>query len=185
MTQPVDLYEVLQISPNADLDTIHRIYRLLAQRWHPDNQSTGDTTRFRALCDAYAILGDPEQRAQYDLAYHAERHTRWHVTSVETRGENEFEIEQIVRLTVLEVLYTRRRTHPNDPGIFPVDLEELTGHPREHLEFTTWYLAQKRFVQRTDSSNIAITADGVDYLERSAHAHLQRRRLTASTAAVA
>ena len=35
----IDYYEVLQISPNADPDTVHRVYRLLAQRFHPDNQS--------------------------------------------------------------------------------------------------------------------------------------------------
>ena len=38
-----DYYETLQISPNADPDTIHRVYRLLAQRFHPDTQETGET----------------------------------------------------------------------------------------------------------------------------------------------
>jgi curved DNA-binding protein len=33
----VDYYEFLQISPNADVDTIHRVYRFLAARFHPDN----------------------------------------------------------------------------------------------------------------------------------------------------
>ena len=37
-----DYYEVLQVSPNADLDTIHRVYRLLAQRFHPDNRESGN-----------------------------------------------------------------------------------------------------------------------------------------------
>src|ERR1043166_6815628 len=63
----IDYYEVLQISPNAQLDTIQRIYRLLAQRFHPDNQATGDADKFRLLTDAYSILGDPEKRAQYDV----------------------------------------------------------------------------------------------------------------------
>ena len=47
--QPLDCYEILQISPNADPDTIHRLFRLLAQRYHPDNQDTGDAARFRKL----------------------------------------------------------------------------------------------------------------------------------------
>jgi len=38
----VDYYEVLQISPNAHVETIHRVYRLLAQHFHPDNKDTGD-----------------------------------------------------------------------------------------------------------------------------------------------
>lgn len=49
-------------SPNADLDTIHRVYRILAQRFHPDNRETGSET-FRALNEACQILGDPEKRA--------------------------------------------------------------------------------------------------------------------------
>jgi DnaJ-class molecular chaperone len=32
-----DHYDTLQVSANADLDTIHRVYRMLAQRFHPDN----------------------------------------------------------------------------------------------------------------------------------------------------
>src|SRR5436309_311083 len=63
----MDYYEVMQISPNAELDTIQRVYRLLAQRFHPDNQATGDAERFRVLTEAYQVLGDPEKRAQYDV----------------------------------------------------------------------------------------------------------------------
>jgi curved DNA-binding protein CbpA len=32
-----DYYEILQISPTAEPETVHRVYRLLAQRCHPDN----------------------------------------------------------------------------------------------------------------------------------------------------
>ena len=41
-----DYYDVLQLSPKADPDTIHRVYRLLAQRYHPDNHETGDQDSF-------------------------------------------------------------------------------------------------------------------------------------------
>ncbi|MGR9037200.1 MAG: DnaJ domain-containing protein, partial [Gammaproteobacteria bacterium] len=34
----VDYYEVLEISPNANSETIDRIFRYLAQRYHPDNR---------------------------------------------------------------------------------------------------------------------------------------------------
>ena len=37
-----DYYEILEISPNANSETIERIFRHLAQRYHPDNQDTGD-----------------------------------------------------------------------------------------------------------------------------------------------
>ena len=41
-----DYYELLQISPKAEPDTIHRVFRLLAQRFHPDNQETGSEAAF-------------------------------------------------------------------------------------------------------------------------------------------
>ena len=44
-----DYYEDLQISPNADLDTIERVYRLLAKRYHPDNQTSGSIEKFERL----------------------------------------------------------------------------------------------------------------------------------------
>ena len=31
----VDFYEILQVSPNAELETIHRVYHILAQQLHP------------------------------------------------------------------------------------------------------------------------------------------------------
>jgi molecular chaperone DnaJ len=58
-----DHYDTLQVSANADLDTIHRVYRILAQRFHPDNRDTGSAERFRALSEAYEVLGNPERRA--------------------------------------------------------------------------------------------------------------------------
>ena len=89
--------------------------------------------------------------------------------------ENEFAVEQMTRLAVLEVLYTRRRVEPEKPGIFMGDLEKMIGRPREHLEFTSWYLIQKKLVQRTDNALLVISADGVEYLEQNHLANAQKR----------
>jgi len=59
----IDLYEILQVSANADPDTIHRVFRILAQRWHPDNSETGSEEAFRQLTEAHTTLSDPERRA--------------------------------------------------------------------------------------------------------------------------
>src|SRR5512135_3384865 len=64
----LDYYEFLQISPNAEPDTIHRVYRFLAVRFHPDNPETGDTEKFFLLKQAYDVLSDPVRRAEYDPA---------------------------------------------------------------------------------------------------------------------
>jgi hypothetical protein len=66
---------------------------------------------------------------------------------------------------------------PGDAGIYSTELEGLIGRPREHLEFTIWYLSQKKFLQRDDSSRLIITADGVEFLEQNYRANLQRKRL--------
>lgn len=172
-----DFYEVLQISPQAEPDTVHRVYRLLAQRYHPDNQETGDNERFQVIHSAYLVLSDPELRAQYDVRYHETRRSRWRSFSAEIRPENEFELEEVTRLTVLELLYAQRRADLHATGIFILDFEDLTGRPREHLEFTMWYLVQKGLVTRGDSSRYSITVEGVDYLEQNQKDGLLQRRL--------
>jgi curved DNA-binding protein CbpA len=180
----VDYYEVLQVNQNADLETIHRVYRFLAQRFHPDNIESGNEARFREVHTAYTVISDPEQRARYDIAYERHRNNRWRLVSAGANSENDFELEQAVRLTLLEALYTKRRLDPESPAIFVGDLEAMTGRPREHLQFTVWYLQQKKFVTKDDNSRLLITADGVEHLEHNYSANVQRRRLQAAPESV-
>ena len=72
-----DYYELLQISPNADPDTVTRVFRLLARRYHPDQPDTGNEEKFREILAAYAVLSDPEKRAHYDVNHMAIRRERW------------------------------------------------------------------------------------------------------------
>ena len=174
----MDHYETLQISANAEPETIHRVYRLLAQRFHPDNTDTGNANRFRELAEAYEVLSDPERRAKYDVVHQQFWRERWKVLEP-TNGDADFRSEQIARMTVLELLYTRRRTEPQQPSMSMLDMEALIGRPREHLEFSIWFLTQKKFIQRGDDSGLTITADGVDYLENNIDGTSQSRLLRA------
>ena len=171
-----DCYEVLQISPNADTDTIHRVFRVLAQKYHPDNQATGNSGRFRQLHEAYVILSDPEKRAAYDVTHEALQRERWRFAATGAPAENHFDEEQHMRRIVLEILYSRRRTQPEQPSLSNLDLASLTGRPREQLEFTIWFLVQRKLALRDDQSGLTITADGVEYVEES-HGSTLRRRL--------
>lgn len=175
----IDYYELLQVSSNAEPETINRVYRMLAQRFHPDNQQTGDESRFREVLEAYTVLSDPEQRARFDVAHQRQRQDRWRLVTTGAHAENDFEMEQSFRLTVLEALYTKRRLEPDDPGIFTLDLEGLIGRPREHLEFTIWFLLQKKFVTRDDKSRLLLTAQGAEHLEENYRSKLQRKQLQA------
>jgi curved DNA-binding protein CbpA len=177
-----DYYEILQISPNADQETIQRVFRLLARRFHPDNTDTGDRGNFLLIQKAYDTLSHAEKRAQYDVAHGRLQKERWRIVETGAQGENNFQLETQTRLTVLEVLYTDRRLNPESPGVLSLDLEQLTGCPREHLTFTLWYLMRRKLVSREDNSRLGITAEGVDYLEENYEANLQRRRLEAGRA---
>jgi hypothetical protein len=66
---PLDCYEVMQLSPNADADTVSRVYRKLAFQYHPDNTETGNSEMFLRLCEAHQILSDPAKRASYDIRH--------------------------------------------------------------------------------------------------------------------
>ena len=63
----VDYYELLQLNPKADGETIHRVYRLQAQRFHPDNKETGDAATFKLMHEAYTVLSDAEKRKRSGL----------------------------------------------------------------------------------------------------------------------
>ena len=123
------------------------------------------------------MLRDPEKRARYDLLHQQRRQDRWRLVSSGAESENDFEMEQIVRLTVLEVLYTKRRLEPTNPGIFFREFEKLIGKPREHLEFTIWFLVQKKFVAQGDNSQLILTVEGAEYLEQTYRSNLQQKRL--------
>ncbi len=88
-TFALDCYEVMQLSPNADSETISRVYRMLAARYHPDNTETGDSEKFIRLSEAYHILSDPEKRARYDVVHRDALRLRWKIfdPASASRGE--------------------------------------------------------------------------------------------------
>jgi curved DNA-binding protein len=77
----VDYYEILQLSQSADQETIERVYRLLAKRYHPDNENTGDAEKFDALVKAYRALSDTERRPAYHVKYEAGNSPQWNIFS--------------------------------------------------------------------------------------------------------
>jgi curved DNA-binding protein CbpA len=160
----VDYYEFLQISPNAEEDTIHRVYRFLASRFHPDNPDSGNTEKFAMLSEAYEILSNPARRAKYDSAREKERPEVIPLSnSVDFMDQLEGETNR--RLAVLAVLYFRRRSNPHSPQVSLAEVETRMGFPRDYLDFTTWYLQKKGYITKADNSDFTLTADGVDFVE--------------------
>lgn len=60
----MDHYATLGVPKNATPDDIKKAFRKLASQHHPDKG--GDTAAFQKIQEAYAVLGDPEKRQQYD-----------------------------------------------------------------------------------------------------------------------
>lgn len=159
-----DYYELLQLNQKADPDTIHRVYRILAQRYHPDNSETGDVQMFRRLLEAYAVLTDPEKRAVYDLSLHSIRQHMWRVFESPASAQGA-KGEKQKRRALLWALYTKRLRDNYLPKMSVQELEDLLSIPKEHLEFTVWYLKESGLVTRTDDNKLSITVKGVDAAE--------------------
>jgi hypothetical protein len=156
-----DHYEALQVSPRADHETIQRVFRHLAKRYHPDNTESGDPERFKVVMEAFRVLSQPKLRAKYDADYEQVRETRWRIFDQETSA-NDVAADRRVRVAALSLLYSARRNDPDRPGIGVVELERLLGCPEEHMKFHLWYLKENGWIQRTESGAFAITANGVD-----------------------
>ncbi len=173
----VDYYEILEISPNANSGTIERMFRYLAQRYHPDNQDTGDRPRFDAIMEANDTLRDPGKRAQYDIAHKKHSGFRWKL-SEEASDNKGIERDVDIQNKLLSILYVRRRQNISDPGLGNFTLERLLGCPAEHLEFHLWYLKEKGWIRATESGMFAITVEGVDRANSEQHRKTTNKLLT-------
>jgi len=64
----MDLYNTLGITRTATTEEIHKAYRKLAMKFHPD-RNPGDNeaaNRFKRVQEAYDTLSDPNERNHYD-----------------------------------------------------------------------------------------------------------------------
>jgi curved DNA-binding protein CbpA len=157
----IDHYEILEISPNANSETIERMFRYLAMRYHPDNRKTGDSARFSEVVAAHDTLKDPVKRAEYDIQHKDNSGSRWKLVE-DASNTKTIERDVVIQEKLLSILYVKRRQSIKDPGLGDYELERLSGCPREHLEFHLWYLKAKGWIGRLENGMIAITVEGVD-----------------------
>jgi curved DNA-binding protein CbpA len=159
----VDHYETLQISPNATVEVIERVHRVLAKRYHPDNQHTGDAIRFSEVQLAFETLSDSQRRAKYDVQHDTNRGQQWKIFDQKSAGDEREEDRRIFH-GILSMLYVARRRDPRNGGLGVVTLETMLGCPQQHLEFPLWYLKNRGLIEIQDDGQFAITVEGIDRL---------------------
>ncbi len=161
----VDYYELLQVSPNADADTIERMFRHLAKKTHPDSTESPDNDRFQLIVEAHRTLADPVTRAGYDVKYHDYWNRKWRLAS-EAGDTSSFAEDKVTRERLLSLLYVQRRRNLDDPGLGELTIARLLHTPREFIAFHLWYLKAKGWVERLQTGHLAITSEGVDQVEQ-------------------
>lgn len=64
----IDYYRVLDLTRDATSEDIKKAYRLLAFKYHPDQNRMDDKAeeKFKEINEAYAVLSDPLKRKLYD-----------------------------------------------------------------------------------------------------------------------
>src|SRR5512142_3537698 len=74
-----DYYKSLGLEKGATADEKKKAYRKLAVQYHPDKNpgDKGAEDRFKEINEAYAVLSDPEKKAQYDQFGSAGFHQRF------------------------------------------------------------------------------------------------------------
>ena len=162
-TQLTDYYETLQVSPRADKETIERVYRHLANRYHPDNLDSGHSDTFSRIVEAYRVLIDPEQRTRYDIAYEQVKAAQWRIFDQDTT-RSEIAADARIRNAILALTYAARRNDCTNPGIGAMELERTLGCPDSLMVFHIWYLKEQGLILRNDSGLLAITAAGVAHV---------------------
>ena len=157
----VDFYDLLQLSSNADTETIERIFRHLAKKLHPDQSDQTNNDQFIKIVEAYEVLSDPETRARYDARYQDYWNRKWKLASVAS-NMSELGDDKVARERILSLLYVQRRRTMKSPGLGETEISRLLNTPLELAEFHLWYIKTKGWVERLETGHLAVTALGVD-----------------------
>lgn len=176
---PLNYYEVMQLSPRADQETVERVFRHLAKRYHPDNASSGDAERFAELMTAYRVLSNPEQRAEYDRSIGQTHDTTVGPGAGQAVGSAELLADSRTRTGILSLLYQKRRNFSHEPGMGAMQLERILSCSEALMNFHVWYLRESGLIQRLENGHFAITAAGLNRIfEIGGPAHMGTNLLT-------
>ncbi len=65
-----DYYRALELPQSATMEQVHKAYRVMARKYHPDVcRDEGAQQRFCLINEAHATLGEEDPRRAYDALY--------------------------------------------------------------------------------------------------------------------
>ena len=161
MTDTKNHYEVLQLSPNASIESIERMFRFLATKMHPD--AGGEKEEFSRLVKAFEVIRDPSTRAAYDTELANQNSQNDHLQQHAAQAGSDV----VDRHQILCLFYARRRQGGNQPALGTMTVAKMMDLTEEVLEFHLWYFREKGWIKRAEDGGYAITAEGVDKVEAS------------------
>ena len=121
----INYYELLGIDPKADAGEIKQAYLEKVKKWHPDknpHRTAEAEEKTKALNQAYQVLGDPEQRKNYD------RMLRF------TRGKNfdEFINDEAIRDKISKAYPALKKALENVRELYALFKDSVKGDYKLH-----------------------------------------------------
>ncbi len=163
----VDYYDLLQVDPNCEARILEIAYHYFAKMYHPDHAETANVEKFNEVVEAYRVLRDPEQRAEYDRIYSSREDN----PAPKFAPEDDLGIDERSALDDAEIheqillqLYKRRREHATDAGVVGWLLQERLDCSDDHFEFHIWFLRSKGLLEKTEHGTLEITIAGVEHV---------------------
>lgn len=160
-----DHYALLGVDPRANAEAIQAAYTALAKKYRPDNPKTGDKDKFDSVNQAYEVLCDPYLRAEFDKIKGIDQEG----DSPQFSGLAFFETlgrQTALRVALLSILYDRRHKKPTKPSLSMRHIDGMLDVSNDELNFAAWYLKQRGLAASDDKSNLQITVEGMDFLEK-------------------
>jgi len=118
-----DYYQLLGVRPDADQDTIRRMFRRLSQIYHPDvaGGAAVDPDRMKELNEAREVLSDSERRSKYDQFYRSRDTNGSSSAGAATENSNDWE----------ESDWQSTWDSPPIPNLIPENVDWGTISPQE------------------------------------------------------
>lgn len=194
--KPINYYELLMISTQADRAMIEWAVRLMLARF-TKNKETADPQKVELVKEAFRTLCDPNRRKAYDARLFggaADRRTNSVPARISeetglpinkidvpdssrirlrlTATAEDVRLLKKLRQAVMSAIYDIMLTRPRHPELGRNEIARAVGVRADDLEFAIWYLREQRLLRTTSQGGYSITVKGVEWVESGGVEHL-------------